>query len=180
MAHDSALRYRLQRIILGWDFLLAFLITIVVGLLLICGRDVPLHVANQIFSMSIGLHSILFSVFFAVLAILITSSDDTFARFLEEDHSYTEILWSYKVTLLILFLALLLSLGLFILSLPYESSVPLEPMNPYPTGALILFCFISAYALMATMNSCLEAIRYARYRVRFISLSCSLVDSDSQ
>lgn len=150
----------------SWDWLAAFVATLVISFLVPGG--VSCLMAKELFSVSTSVLSIIFSVFFAALAVLITAGDNEFIRFLVEDGSYRQIVWTFKVTLLLLFVSLLASIVLFVIVLPYSEQ---ELGNLYyPEWLMLLFSFLALYALFAAINSSLDAIKYAEYRARFLEV----------
>jgi hypothetical protein len=155
----------LKRIIFAGDFGLA--LVVVVAMLFLVPSNVNVNIAKDIFEISVSVLSIVFSIFFAGLAILITAGDNEFVRFLEEDGSYRSIVWSFKFTLFVLFCALLFAIVLFASVLPFSG-----PASQYifPKWLLIAFGFSASYSLFAVFSASLDAIKYAEYRVRFIKI----------
>lgn len=131
------------------------------------------EMAKEIFQVSITVLAIIFSIFFAALTVLITAGDNQFVRFLEEDGSYTHIVWTFKITLLLLFIALMISIALFVTVLHYQNQSGL-----YPEWVILPFAFIALYALFAAINSCLDAIKYAQYRAAFLEIFDNLNETE--
>jgi hypothetical protein len=68
--------------------------------------------------------SITFAVFFAALAIIMSGSDNEFVYLLEQEGDYSHILSTMRFTLLVLFAALMLSIGLYAwAAIRFESKV---------------------------------------------------------
>jgi len=111
--------------------------------------------------------AIIFSVFFAALAILITSGDNEFVRFLQSEGFYKKIIFTFKYTLILLFIGFILAISLFIGILPYALSTT---VYIYPKLNFLVFTFIAIYSLFATANSSLDAIKYAEFRARFLEI----------
>ena len=84
---------------------------------------------------------------------------------MQEDGSYTQIVWTFKITLLLLFIALMISIALFVTVLHYQKQSGL-----YPEWIILIFAFIAFYALFAAVNSSLDAIRYAQYRATYLEI----------
>lgn len=117
--------------------------------------------------MGIGVLSIIFSIFFAALAFIISASDDEFVGFLEEDGFFTRLINSFKWTVLSLFIALIYSIVIYtIASFGMAESERFE-MSEY---VLMIFCFLFFYSLIATLLSTNDAIRYSKTRVRYIQI----------
>ena len=78
---------RIRDVFFSWDFIFS---TIIVGILIILlPTYISAQFAQDVYSMAITILSIIFSVFFAALAIIISTSEDDFVRFLEDDGIYT-------------------------------------------------------------------------------------------
>ncbi len=154
-----------RSIFASWDIWASFVAAITFALLT---RDgVQIDLAVKVFEVSISLLAVIFSIFFAALAVLITAGDNEFVRFLEEDGSYRQIIWTFRFTLLLLFFALLLSIGLYGYSLIFA---PQHHQNSIPGWLMALFVFFALYALFAAVNSSTDAIRYAELRARFLKI----------
>ena len=155
----------LRRIIISWDFWGAVFTALLV--LVLAPQKILVVFAKDVLSVSISVLAIIFSVFFAALAVLITAGDNEFVRFLEEDGSYSQIVWTFKVTLILLFTALLASIILYIVVLPYAA---LSSGYFVPKWLVTIYLFLSSYALFATGISALDAVKYAEFRARFLEI----------
>ncbi|WP_177735128.1 hypothetical protein [Flavobacterium inviolabile] len=102
---------RIKAVIKSWDFVIALLSTITTYLLL--PDYVNMKFALSFYNVAMTVLSIIFSLFFTAMAILMSSSDNDFIEFLEERNTFTELLWSFKFTLFILFTSLVLSIILY-------------------------------------------------------------------
>jgi hypothetical protein len=125
---------------------------------------VPVQLAKEFFGLSASVLSIVFSVFTAALAVIISSPDDKFVRWLESEGIYRDILFGFKFTLLALFTALVASIGAFSWTvLQIEAGVLVQHRSGLLIGASLL-----TYALVATLLSTLAAIRHAHSRADFL------------
>ena len=149
----------------SWDIWVAIFITFVVWFIL------PATIKNDLvlnlYNIGISVLSIVFSVFFAALAIIITSGDNDFIHFLEETNDYSIIISGFKLALIILFLALLYSIFIYAATALWISDGGSTQSIYWFAG----FVFWFMYGLMATADSSLTSIRYAVYRVQFIRAS---------
>lgn len=157
---------KLKRIVISWDFIIAVFICVL--LLFVLPGQISLPIIKNIFEMGISVLAIVFSVFFAALAVLITAGDNEFVRFLQEDNSYSQIVWSFKFTILSLFFALITSIVLFVGVLPF---VDAALSYTFPKLGVILYAFVAIYSLCAAANCTLDAIRYAEVRARFLQIT---------
>lgn len=156
----------LRSIFLSWDIAVASLVT--VGLYLWLPPLISANVLKPIYEVSISVLAVIFSVFFAALAILITAGDNEFVRFLEEEGLYRRIIFTFRVTLILLFVALLISIISFVTILPYAEA---QTQFLYSKGQVLFFAFISLYALLASVGSTMDAIKYAEFRATFIEIT---------
>lgn len=99
---------RLSRVVFSFDFGVA--ISVGVAIFVFCPKTISMILARDFYSVGVSVLSIVFSVFFAALAIIMSSGDNEFIRFLNVDGSYTEIIWSFRFTVLTLFISLLAAL----------------------------------------------------------------------
>src|ERR1041384_3873475 len=99
------------KMLFGWDLLLAT--TATVALYVFMPEQISNGFARDLYGVGISVLSIVFSIFVAALAIIMSASDDEFLKFLESDGLYTLLLWGFKFTLFLLFVALMYSLILY-------------------------------------------------------------------
>ena len=154
---------KIKNIIFSWD--LAF--TIILTILTYCFFPTNLknELTKDIFGVGISILSIVFSVFFAALAIIISSGDNEFINFIESNgNHFTKIITSFKYSLLLLFLGLLYSVIVY----TYTSNLLSNKILLQSKWILIIFVFIFFYGLFASVNSTLDAIKYAEFRTRFL------------
>lgn len=161
MGENVEMKDKIKSLFLSWDWMLALILIVAISYFVPGGISYPM--AKEIFGVSITVLAIIFSIFFAALAVLITAGDNEFVRFLDEDGSYRHIVWTFKITLLLLFIALMGSIFLFVTVLPYQQS-----RGWYPEWIILIFAFVALYSLFAAINACLDAIKYAEYRARFL------------
>jgi hypothetical protein len=153
---------RVASIVRSWDIWVAFFIAALAWFVMpsIVKNDLVINLYN----VGISVLSIVFSVFFAALTIIISSGDNEFIEFLEETGDYTIIISSFKASLVILFLALLYSLLIYAATAVWASSNAIGQNSLW----FILFVFLFIYGLTSTALSAFDAIRYASVRVRFL------------
>lgn len=151
-----------KRIILSWDFLVALVFTGLV--LLLFPGNVNNALATDLYNVGISVLSIVFSVYFAALAIIISSSDDDFVYFLEERGAYTVIITTFKFSLGILFAALLYSILLYAATSVWTDN----GQESQHKGWMIGYAFLFAYSLLAALTTTLDSIIYAQMRTKFL------------
>lgn len=155
---------KVRKILFSWDFGAAISVTVVI--FLCSSRLIPSEVAKDLYSTAISVLSILFSVFFASLAIIMASSEDEFVEFLELKGDYSELVWSFEFSLGLLFVALLASIGFFAYT---ASCIPLQ-ITKQSHIIVTAFAFLFFYSLFAAAASVLDSITYSRFRAEFLSI----------
>ncbi|HEY1194687.1 hypothetical protein [Flavobacterium sp.] len=112
--------------------------------------------------------SIIFSLFFTAMAIIMSSSDNDFIEFLEETKTFTELLWSFKITLLFLFMSLILSIILYSGTSYWLESYNEDSWLQNKTLLLILE-FLFLYGMFATWFCIMDTIKFSKYRSIYLS-----------
>jgi hypothetical protein len=148
------------------DFIVAIIIAIAV--FVIIPEKLQISIVKDIFEVAISVLSIIFSVYFAALAVVITAGDNEFVNFMEEDGSYSHIIWTFKITLFLLFFALISSIAMFVITLPYQSAKITEYW--WPSWGFSIYMFVSLWALFAAAMATLDSILYAEYRTRYLKI----------
>jgi hypothetical protein len=148
-------------LIFSWDTGAA---VILAGLLWwLLPNPMPGEFCKDIYAVGISVLSILFSLWAAALALLMTSPDDEFVRFMEQEGDYTFLVGTFKVTLVSLFVALAASIGLYA-----GTAFALGTVRTQNKAWMVGFAFMATYALVAALLSMLDSIRYAERRVKFL------------
>lgn len=154
---------RLKQIVLSWDFIIAVCLTAIAFFLL--ADELVNTLCKEIYNVGISVLSIVFSVYFAALAIIISSSDDEFVRFLEEVGDYSKLIATFKYTLFLLFAALMYSIALFSLTSIWIN----DQFLAQPKIFMLIFVFFFPYSLFAAVSVTFDAIQYAKYRSIFVN-----------
>ncbi len=157
------IRTKIKRFLLAPDFCIAFIGAIFFALF--ANGPISSDLVKEITSTAITILSIIFSVFFAALAVMITSGDNEFINFLQRFGAYTQIVWSFKVTFFALLIALLSSLILYLTSI-FQLSKPISGV--YPWFFTTPYIFLTFYALLSTAAASVDAIKYAEYRTKYL------------
>lgn len=151
-----------RSILFSWDFCVAILIAV------FASWSLPHKVANDfardIYNVGITSLSIIFSVYFASLAIIISSSDNDFINFLDEEGDYSRLINSFRYALFTLLIALLLSIFFYTVATIFFYRK--EPDQP--KFLMVIFSFFASYSLLSTFMAANDAIEYALYRVKFL------------
>jgi len=152
----------LRATICSWDIVLA--VAVLLCALVLIPHRVSGSVAIEVYQLCVNVLAIVFSVYFAALAIVIASPDDDFVRFLEEKGDFTRIVWSLQFCLKLLFAALATSLILFVRMV--VSGGREEAVGEFG-WLLAAQCGLTAYALLATHLSARDCITFAHRRAAY-------------
>ncbi|MAT96871.1 MAG: hypothetical protein CL608_06985 [Anaerolineaceae bacterium] len=151
----------------AYDFWGALAVSAVVYFVLSAKIEIDFVLA--IFELGVQVLSIVFSVYFAALAVVITAGDDQFVGYLERLGVYQNLIWGFKVTLLLLFCALIVSIILYVSVLPFAGK---QIKDAYFTNwGFSLYAFFTLWSLFGAAMATLTAISYAEYRVRFLNVN---------
>lgn len=154
---------KMNSILLSWDFISTAVISLILVFLL--PPYIPLKLVKEVSNIYITILAITFSIFFAALAIIISSSNDEFILFLEKDDGlFTSIIWTYKITLFINFIALLLSVVIFIIS-----AIFLEKDFGYQHKWIITVgTSMFLYSCFSVLSSILDSVKYSSKRIKYL------------
>jgi len=155
---------RIRNILLAPDILVSLLISFLIWYL--SPSKISNEFSRDIYSVGITVLSIVFSVYFAALAIMISSSDNEFVEFLEQEGDYTALIRNFRFSLNILLFALIYSIVLYTLTTIWFYNKKIE-QSEY---LFVFFVFVSTYGLLTTFTASNDAINYAIYRAKFLRL----------
>lgn len=153
-----------KRIICSWDFALAVILTLVTA------RAIPNHLnltfCLSFYSIGITVLSIVFSIFFAALAVIMASSDNDFIEFLEEKGDFSLLLSTFRFTLLCLFISLVYSISLYTYSeyILCQKSYVVYQNRMY----FLIFELLFSYSLFSTGLCVKDTIEFSRFRSKFL------------
>lgn len=156
---------RFKAVILSWDFVITLLS--VFATYLVLPEYINMNFALSFYNVAMTVLSIIFSLFFTAMAIIMSSSDNDFIEFLEKKNTFTELLWSFKFTLFVLFLSLILSIILYSgTSYWIETNHNETWLQDYRLLLLLQFCFL--YGMIATWFSIMDTVKFSKYRSDFL------------
>lgn len=162
----SSWKIKIKLILRGLDLWLAVVVAIA---LFVC---VPNHsvlnvVAKDLYGIGMSILSVIFSVFIAALAIIMSSGSDDFIDFLEAEGHFTLIVWGLKFTLGLLFVALIISIVFYSLT-SFWIGLKYEEQSVF---WLSVYSFFAMWSLLATFQSAISSILYSQYRIKFIRIT---------
>lgn len=157
---------RVKSVILCWDFGTSFMVVLLTYYLL--PDYINMKFALSFYNVAMTVLSIIFSLFFTAMAIIMSSSDNDFIEFLEQDKIFTELLWSFKVTLLSLFTSLILSIILYSGTSYWLESYNEDSWLQYKILLLILE-FLFLYGMLATWFCIMDTLKFSKYRSMYLS-----------
>ncbi len=156
-----------RNILISWDTGAALVVSIAIWIF--TSPRISLAFGKDVYSVAISLLSIVFAVYAAALALIMTSPDDDFVRFLEEDGSFTRLVATFKHVLACLFASLSMSVGCYFVT-AYKLSLKGHSDDTQCTWLLIVLAALAAYSLTATMLSMADSISYSKYRIKFLKM----------
>jgi len=125
---------------------------------------IPLVFTKEIYSGGIAVMAIVFSIVFAAIAVIAAGGESPFIAFLEDGNAgFSELLESFRVTLNVLFGALLLSLVEFGYAVLRITASDKDESKLF----LSLFIYMVLYALIAARLTGSDAIMFAKKRAAF-------------
>jgi hypothetical protein len=156
-----------RNIFVSWDMAAAGAVALSLSL------GLPPELRNDfckdLYGIGISVLSIVFSLYAAALALLMTSPDDEFVRFLEEESQYMELVSSFKFVLVVLFLALGVSIAWYALT-GYWISEHWPDIATQTKWWMVTFAPLAVYALCATLLSMVDSIHYSKRRIEFLKI----------
>lgn len=144
---------------------IATLVTVIVGICL--PQILRADFAVSFYGVGISVLSIVFSLFFAALAIIMASPDNEFIDYLEEGGHYTDLMFTFKFTLIILFV----SLGYSIILNVYTDFFAKTKGGDFHTSKIpfVIFVFLFTYSLVSTGLSVKDTLMFSKYRITFLN-----------
>lgn len=159
---------RIRSILVGWDFWVAFLTALLTYYVL--PDYINMKFSLSFYNVAMTILSIIFSLFFTAMAIIMSSSDNDFIEFLEKRKTFTELLWSFKFTLLILFASLIFSIFMYSGTSywleTYEENKAVWLQNKV---FVISLEFLFIYGMLATWLCIMDTVKFSKYRSQYLS-----------
>ena len=126
--------------------------------------------ALSFYNIGITVLSIIFSLFFAALAIIMSSTDNDFIDFLEDenDKAFTGLMETFKVVLIALFVSLMYSIVLYTTT-DYYIKLHSAEIAKQTKSLFIIFQFLFTYSLIATALSISDTLKFTSVRTKFLS-----------
>ncbi len=157
---------KIRNVIVSLDTVLALLVTLITAFFL---PDLLMaSFCASFYSMGVTVLSIIFSLFFASLAIIMASPDNDFIAFLEEDKHYTALMATFKITLVMLFVSLAYSIVLYVYS---DYWVKIDENSKQYKLWFLVFVFFFTYSMMAAVLSVKDTIMFSVFRTKFININ---------
>lgn len=155
----------LKKHILSIHALLALIFTVVAVIYL--PDFVNSELSKSLLSIGTSVLALVFSISFAALAFIISASDDKFVVFLEKEGAFSELINTFKWTLLSLSLALIYTLLLYItIAFRYSRNHTFEVHEV----TIWIFCFLFFYSLFGSMINIRDTIIYSRNRLEYLEI----------
>jgi hypothetical protein len=133
----------MKKIVLSWDTIISLVVTAVAWKFI--PEDVTNKLALSIYGTAITVLAIIFSIFFASLAVILAFPDNEFIVFIEAPGKlFSRLLVFFRTTLAALFVSLVYTIGVYV-SLSF-----CDPESETLQGLFIAFIFLFTYSLFAT------------------------------
>ena len=158
---------RLKQLVISWDIWAAIATAIPTNVLL--PAYISIYFCKDAYFVGITVLSIIFAIFLASVSIIMASTDDNFVCFLEERGHYTTLINTFRYTLILLFLSLLISMALYF----YTTFLMSQALLVQTKWLFTLFIFTASYALFAVCISSVETLTYSKYRTQFLRIERS-------
>lgn len=154
--------------LLGWDFISAFIAVVLTCIFV--PEYMSMKFVLSFYNVGISVLSIVFSVFFAALAIIISASDNEFIDFMEEDGSFTRLVWTLKFTLKALFISLVYSIVLYITTNYYIEGIEVKSNERWLQHSILFIMFeaLFIYSMVSTVMGVNNSIIFTQFRIRFL------------
>lgn len=151
--------------IMSWDCGIALASSILLYCIL------PIYIkatsATSFYNVGITVLSIIFSLFFAALAIIMSSTDNDFIMYLEEEKLFTGLIDTFKFVLVMLFISLGYSIVLYNTT-DYYIKQHGEANSLHHKNLFIVFNLLFTYSLIATALSVKDTITFTTYRTKYL------------
>src|SRR4030095_16781 len=148
------------------NFLTPSAALVLLALILFLPSGVSNSFARDVYNVGVSVLSIIFSVFIAALSIIMASGSDDFVSFMEEEGRFSLLLWMFKVTLLLLFIALIYSLSLYSATSFWIIQGKVNQNKTFISA----FSFLCLWALSGTLVATLTALKYSQMRIKFFKV----------
>lgn len=148
-----------------------FALAVAIALAILGPQAYPVEFAKDAYSTGIAVLSIVFSVFFAAMANIISASDDEFVMYLLERDHYRQIIDAFRVTLFSLGVALASSVVLYLatsLSISLNASSTSSKVTEQSSFWFVGFAVLFTYGMGAAFGVAMDAIRWAKARSVFL------------
>jgi hypothetical protein len=147
----------------SYDLWVAVIITTLLALSL--PSEIRASFAKDLYGIGISVLSIVFSVSFAGMAVIMSATHDEFIVYLQEKQRFTQILNTFKFTLTILFLALVVAITAYAIT-AYRTVTGLEMQSRI---WILIFSFLFIYSLAAALLASLDSVKFSTYRCLYLT-----------
>ena len=156
---------RLKHIFFSWDFVAA--LSIFIFGLFVLPHQIYAQEAINIYQVGVTTLSLIFSIYFASMAFILSSSDDDFVLFLEEKEHFTYLIESFSYTLKGVFISLMYSLFFLIMNFFVEENVAVAINNKL---IISLFLLIGSYSLFCVIGTTMDSIKFVKFRIDYLKI----------
>ena len=153
---------RVETYILSYDTVLG-LIALILGVLFV-PEKIENSICVAIYGTAIAVLSIIFSIFFASLAVILAFPDNEFIIFIEKGNKlFSRMLAYFKATLFILFISLIFNIVIYIHASLNGSN------TEYNRPIFLTFLFVFTYSLIATITAVIVTLKLTQSRSAYLA-----------
>lgn len=171
-------RKKINSVLLSYDMLGALLMSGVVCFFL--PEYINAEFTTSFYSVGISVLSIIFSLFFAALAVIMASSDTDFIEFMEEKGRFTFLMYTFKVTLIMLFISLSYSIVVNAYTDYWIKKAAGNSTHKSHKIYFVLFVFLFTYSMIATGLSIKDTFMFTKFRLKFIESEKKRKEAESR
>lgn len=157
---------KIKEILISWDIFAAVIVGGALALLL--PPYLMAVLIKDLYGVGITVLSIIFTIYFAALAIIISSASDDFILFLEEEGDYTALLAHFRYAVVVTFIALVASIVFYGVT---AFQLTANPDAMQTRWWFVCYVILFSYTLGVVFNTALDALQYPRFRAQHLQVT---------
>ena len=153
---------KIKSIILSYDTFISLITTMIA--MVVLPKEISNELCVSIYGTAITILSIIFSIFFASLAVIMAFPDNEFIAFMEvPDKLFSRVLGYFKITLGALFIALIYTIVVYIIT-AFANEI-----QTFNNALFIVFVFLFTYSLFATAIAIDVTLKLTSRRANYLA-----------
>lgn len=162
---------KVSRVSVIWDWDLWAALGVTAGVAIFSPEHMKAQLVKDVAGVTTSVLAVIFAVYFAAVAIIMSSGDDEFVRYLARKGRFEKVLFAFKVTLTVLFVGLISSFGIYVLSAVVASQ---DANGVVSKWWLVGATSVVAWGVFAALETALTALKHSQLRVLFSQLEKTL------